>query len=104
MLFERIKPEAVPASGPAQPLGWPRSVAAGPVGGLLTLTPAQIRQKVLQLLLLLAGVFSAALGLKGFLLPNGFIDGGVTGISLLTGQMSGLRVSALVVAINITFI
>jgi uncharacterized membrane-anchored protein YitT (DUF2179 family) len=104
MLFERIKPEAVPASGPAQPLGWPRSVAAGPIGGLLTLTPAQIRQKVLQLLLLLAGVFSAALGLKGFLLPNGFIDGGVTGISLLVSQLSGMSLSLLIIVINIPFI
>jgi len=29
------------------------------------------------------GILSAGFGLKGFLLPNGFIDGGVTGISLL---------------------
>ena len=33
--------------------------------------------------LLTAGVFSAAFGLKGFLLTNHFIDGGATGISLL---------------------
>jgi len=63
-----------------------------------------LRRKLLQLGFLVAGVFSAALGLKGFLLPNGFIDGGVTGISLLTGQLTGLPLSALIVAINIPFI
>ena len=33
---------------------------------------------------ILLGFASAGFGLKGFLLPNSFIDGGVTGISLLT--------------------
>ncbi|WP_231576172.1 YitT family protein [Hymenobacter sp. DG25B] len=54
--------------------------------------------------MLLAGVFSAALGLKGFLLPNGFIDGGVTGISLLTTELTGISLSLLIVLINIPFI
>ena len=59
---------------------------------------------LLQGLLLAGGVFSAALGLKGFLLPNGFIDGGVTGISLLVSQLTGISLSALIVLINIPFI
>lgn len=50
------------------------------------------------------GVFSAAYGLKGFLLPNGFIDGGVTGVSLLFSQLSGMSVSILIFLINIPFI
>lgn len=50
------------------------------------------------------GILSAALGLKGFLLPNGFIDGGVTGISLLTSQLTGVSLSVLIVLINIPFI
>ncbi|MBH8557269.1 YitT family protein [Hymenobacter sp. BT442] len=58
----------------------------------------------MQGLLLAGGVFSAALGLKGFLLPNGFIDGGVTGISLLVSQLTGVSLSALIVLINIPFI
>jgi uncharacterized membrane-anchored protein YitT (DUF2179 family) len=29
------------------------------------------------------GVVLASIGLKAFLLPNGFLDGGVTGIALL---------------------
>jgi len=31
---------------------------------------------------ILIGIFSAGFGLKGFLIPNSFIDGGAMGISL----------------------
>ncbi len=50
------------------------------------------------------GILSAALGLKGFLLPNGFIDGGVVGISLLTAQLSGWGLSLLIILFNLPFI
>lgn len=50
------------------------------------------------------GVISAGFGLKGFLLPNGFIDGGVTGISLLLKELTGYPLSLLIIAINIPFI
>lgn len=50
------------------------------------------------------GVLSAGFGLKGFLLPNGFIDGGVTGISLLSAHISGISFSIFIVLINIPFI
>ena len=33
--------------------------------------------------LIALGILSAAMGLKGFLLSSNFIDGGVTGISML---------------------
>lgn len=51
-----------------------------------------------------AGVLSAAYGLKGFLLPNSLIDGGVTGISLLTSELSGIPLSVLILLINLPFI
>ncbi|MFP5470894.1 MAG: YitT family protein [Bacteroidia bacterium] len=50
------------------------------------------------------GILSAGFGLKGFLLPNGFIDGGVTGISLLSSHVSGISFSIFIVLINIPFI
>jgi uncharacterized membrane-anchored protein YitT (DUF2179 family) len=53
---------------------------------------------------ILAGICCAAVGLKGFLLPNGFLDGGVTGISLLTNRLTGLNISILLFCINIPFI
>jgi len=49
------------------------------------------------------GVFSAAFGLKSFLLPNGFLDGGAVGISLLINVISGIDLSYLIVIINIPF-
>jgi uncharacterized membrane-anchored protein YitT (DUF2179 family) len=64
----------------------------------------ELLQMVLQGVLLTAGVFSASLGLKGFLLPNEFIDGGVTGIALMVSQLTGLSLSALILLINIPFI
>ncbi len=57
-----------------------------------------------QSLIMVMGVFSAALGLKGFLLPSGFLDGGVTGISLLVNRMSGIQLPILIFTINIPFI
>lgn len=54
--------------------------------------------------LILLGIFSAALGLKGFLLPNNFIDGGVTGISLLTALLTPFNLPVLIVLFNLPFI
>jgi uncharacterized membrane-anchored protein YitT (DUF2179 family) len=53
---------------------------------------------------LLSGVTSAAIGLKGFLLPNHFLDGGITGISLLTSRLTGIDLSLLLVLFNLPFI
>lgn len=50
------------------------------------------------------GVISAAFGLKGFLIPNHFIDGGVTGVSLLLGQLTNVPVPILLIAINLPFV
>lgn len=50
------------------------------------------------------GVFSAGFGLKGFLLPNRFIDGGATGISLLLKNITNLDFSLLLILVNIPFL
>lgn len=50
------------------------------------------------------GIFSAAFGLKGFLLPNDFIDGGATGIALLLTTIFDLPLSLLLILVNIPFI
>ena len=62
------------------------------------------KQYVKDLFLIVLGVFSAAFGLKGFLLFNDFIDGGVTGISLLLSILTDLPLFVFVVLINIPFI
>jgi uncharacterized membrane-anchored protein YitT (DUF2179 family) len=50
------------------------------------------------------GILSAGLGLKGFLLPNHFIDGGVTGISLIINVTTQFPLPILLVVINLPFI
>ena len=54
--------------------------------------------------LIVLAITSAGFGLKGFLIPNSFIDGGVTGISLLTEQVTGISLSLLLVIINFPFL
>ncbi len=54
--------------------------------------------------LITLGIFSAGLGLKGFLLPSHFIDGGVTGVSMLLSNVLGFPLSVLILLINLPFI
>jgi len=54
--------------------------------------------------LIVCGIVSACFGLKSFLLPSGFIDGGVTGISLLISNITKLNLSYLIILINIPFV
>lgn len=56
------------------------------------------------LLFITLGIFSAAFGLKGFLIPNNFIDGGATGIALLISQLTVAKFAVLLVLINIPFL
>jgi len=50
------------------------------------------------------GVLCAAIGLNGFLIPNGFFDGGVMGISLLMKRLTGLGLPWFIVLLNLPFI
>ena len=54
--------------------------------------------------LIVAGIFSAAFGLKGFLLSSHFIDGGVTGISMLLASIFKAPLSVLILIINLPFV
>ena len=54
--------------------------------------------------LLLLGIAVAGFGLEGFLIPNGFIDGGITGISLLISFLTPISISLLLFLFNIPFI
>lgn len=57
-----------------------------------------------EILLIAIGVTLAGFGLEGFLIPNGFIDGGVTGISLLVSFLTPLSLSIAIFIINLPFI
>ncbi len=50
------------------------------------------------------GIGCAAFGLESFLIPNSFIDGGATGISLLINRITGLPLYALILLINLPFV
>ncbi len=55
-------------------------------------------------LLIIIAIFSAAFGLKGFLLSSRFIDGGVTGVSMLLSEILGAPLAALIFVINLPFV
>lgn len=58
----------------------------------------------INVVLIILGIFSAAMGIKGFLLSSNFIDGGVTGVSMLVAAVGGLPLPILLVVINLPFI
>lgn len=61
-------------------------------------------REALNALLIVVGILSAGMGLKGFLLSSRFIDGGVTGISMLLSAVLGYPLSVLILVINLPFI
>ncbi|HNV28261.1 MAG TPA: YitT family protein [Cyclobacteriaceae bacterium] len=71
---------------------------------LLRIRRINVERMIKDTVFILLGVAAAAFGLKGFLLPNRFLDGGVMGISLLVNIISGINLSLLVVMINLPFV
>lgn len=63
-----------------------------------------LSNRIKNLFLVAAGIVSATIGLKGFLLPNGFLDGGATGISLLLNLKTGIDVSVFIMLVNLPLI
>lgn len=55
-------------------------------------------------LLIVVGILSAGMGLKGFLLSSRFIDGGVTGISMLLADLWRFPLAIWILVINLPFI
>lgn len=54
--------------------------------------------------LIMFGVLIAGFALKGFLVPNLFFDGGLTGISLLIHELYHFNLAYVIIAINLPFI
>lgn len=63
-----------------------------------------IKDFVRDMFLISLGIISAGFGLKGFLLPNAFIDGGATGISLLISALTEVPLAPLIVMVNFPFV
>lgn len=62
------------------------------------------RHGAMHFVLVVAGIFSAAFGLKSFLFPVQFLDGGATGIALIATEVSGYPLPLLLILVNIPFI
>jgi uncharacterized membrane-anchored protein YitT (DUF2179 family) len=63
-----------------------------------------VKENIKGVFFIILGIFSASFGLKGFLIPNHFIDGGVTGISMLVSFSAKIPLSLLIFIINVPFI
>lgn len=63
-----------------------------------------IASEIKSFILIVFGIFSAAFGLKGFLLSSRFIDGGVTGVSMLISEVGGYPLAVLIPLINLPFV
>ncbi|MEZ4859273.1 MAG: YitT family protein [Flavobacteriaceae bacterium] len=63
-----------------------------------------LQRNIKDFVFIVIGVICASIGLKGFLLPNNFLDGGAMGVSLLLQIQTGLDLSLLIVLINLPFI
>lgn len=65
--------------------------------------PFLIRE-LFNFLLISLGILCAGMGLKGFLFSSNFIDGGVTGVSMLLAKTTSLQLSIWLPIVNIPFI
>lgn len=54
-------------------------------------------------LLLVVAVALVIIGLEGFVVPNGYLDGGVIGVALLVKKLTGIDLGLLVAIINVPF-
>ncbi len=76
---------------------------------LLRLTTIHQKEKgfigsIQDIVLMVIGVLIAGFALNGFLVPNLFFDGGLTGISLLLHELYHINLAYVLVAINLPFI
>lgn len=56
------------------------------------------------ILLIIIGTGLAVLAMKGFMIPNKFMDGGITGIAILLHEIFHFNISFLVIILNVFFI
>ena len=63
----------------------------------------EIKERASEVLQIGFGVFIASIGLKAFLMPNGFLDGGATGIAILISELFDVSVSLALPIISIPF-
>ncbi len=63
-----------------------------------------MRRLLSEILQIGLGILLASIGLKMFLLPNHFLDGGVTGIAILLSELFAVDISVLLLIVSIPFL
>jgi uncharacterized membrane-anchored protein YitT (DUF2179 family) len=63
-----------------------------------------MRKHISEYVQIIIAVVIASIGLKIFLLPNGFLDGGVTGIAILLSELFDVSISWMLILISIPFL
>lgn len=63
-----------------------------------------IPQPVIDTIYTIVGILFCGFALKGFLVPNQYFDGGVTGISLLIHELYHLNIAYIIIIANLPFI
>jgi len=82
----------------------PTTINKNQIDLLVNSMQVELAHVVKDYIYVIIGVFAAGFGLKGFLLPNHFIDGGATGISLLLRNLTTIELSYLLILVNIPFL
>ncbi len=62
-----------------------------------------MKNSVLEIGQIGVAIFLASVGLKMFLLPNGFLDGGATGITILLSELLDIDISVILPIVSIPF-
>ncbi|MEO5909608.1 MAG: YitT family protein [Pelobium sp.] len=70
----------------------------------MKISELNIHQSVKDVFYVLIGILFCGFALKGFLVPNQFFDGGVTGVSLLLHEIYHFNIAYVIVIANIPFI
>lgn len=70
----------------------------------MTIKTKEITAAISEFIQILIGITLASIGLKAFLLPNGFLDGGVTGIAILINKLIGIDISLLLIVFSLPFL
>lgn len=61
------------------------------------------KEHLFPVIMIIVGAACAAFSIECFLIPNTILDGGVTGVSMMINYLTGIRLSILVIVINIPF-
>jgi uncharacterized membrane-anchored protein YitT (DUF2179 family) len=62
------------------------------------------KRNITEIFQIAIGIFLASIGLKMFLLPNGFLDGGATGIAILMSELFDVDISYILLLVSIPFL